>query len=259
MKKGRDKDTITLGSGRLYVMEFTGTLPSNAEVETEANRYGYIRGGASLEYAPEFYEAKDDLGYVSKVIMTEEEATLKAGVMTWDGKALDKLSSTARTTEENGKRIVKIGGAGNQDGKKYLIHFHHEDKVDGDVRVRIVGNNQAGFTIAFAKDSETVIDAEFKAQPMDSEGTLIYYEEEIAGTVSSHTLTITADTGGSITTGASGNYAAGAAVSIEATPESGFTFSGWTSSAGGTFADTSDAATTFTMPDNDTTITASFT
>ena len=43
----------------------------------------------------------------------------------------------------------------------------------------IIGNNQAGFTIAFAKDSETVIDAEFKAQPMDKEGTLILYTEDI--------------------------------------------------------------------------------
>lgn len=34
-------------------------------------------------------------------------------------------------------------------------------------------------TIAFAKDSETVIDAEFKAQPMDKEGTLILYTEDI--------------------------------------------------------------------------------
>ena len=32
---------------------------------------------------------------------------------------------------------------------------------------------------AFAKDSETVIDAEFKAQPQDKEGTLIRYEEDI--------------------------------------------------------------------------------
>ena len=43
----------------------------------------------------------------------------------------------------------------------------------------IVGQNEAGFTLAFAKDKETVVDAEFKASPMDSEGTLIHYEEEI--------------------------------------------------------------------------------
>lgn len=32
--------------------------------------------------------------------------------------------------------------------------------------------------MAFAKDQETVINAEFKAQPADSNGTLIIYEEE---------------------------------------------------------------------------------
>ena len=66
--------------------------------------------------------------------------------------------------------------------RKYILHFVHKDPADGDVRVTIVGNNQAGFTIAFAKDSETVIDAEFKAQPMDKEGTLILYEEDMDAT-----------------------------------------------------------------------------
>ena len=51
-------------------------------------------------------------------------------------------------------------------------------EADGDVRVTVVGKNQSGFTLAFAKDKETVIDAEFKAQPHDTEGTLIKYEEE---------------------------------------------------------------------------------
>ena len=34
--------------------------------------------------------------------------------------------------------------------------------------------------MAFAKDEETVIDAEFKALPLDDEGTLIIYTEELA-------------------------------------------------------------------------------
>lgn len=173
------KEKIVLGSGSLYCTEFSGTLPDNATVETETNRLGYIQGGASLEYKPSFYEAKDDMGMVSKVIITEEEATLKSGIMTWNGKTLEKLSSTARVTEASGLRTVKIGGVGNDNGKKYVIHFVHEDPQDGDIRVTIVGQNQAGFTLAFAKDKETVIDAEFKAQPQDDEGTLIKYTEEI--------------------------------------------------------------------------------
>ena len=180
-----NKESIVLGSGDLYCTEFEGTdkeLPTNEALETEENRLGYIKGGAEIEYAPSFYEAKDDMGKVSKVIITEEEATFKSGIMTWCGTTLQKLCQTARVTEDKAKkkRIVKLDG--NADGKRYVIHFVHKDPVDGDVRVTIVGNNQAGFTIAFAKDSETVIDAEFKAQPMDKEGTLILYEEDMDAT-----------------------------------------------------------------------------
>ena len=178
-----NKESIVLGSGDLYCTEFESTdkeLPTNEEIEKEENRLGHIKGGASIEYKPSFYPAKDDMGKVSKVILTEEEATLKSGIMTWCGTTLEKLCSTARVDESKGnKRIVKIGGVGNATGKKYILHFVHKDDQDGDIRVTVVGNNQAGFTIAFAKDSETVIDAEFKAQPQDKDGTLIRYEEDI--------------------------------------------------------------------------------
>lgn len=173
-------EKIVLGSGDLYCMEFSGTLPENAVIEAEENQLGYVQGGASLEYKPKYYEAKDDMGRVSKVIITEEEATLKSGIMTWCGNTLKNLSSTARVTESAGVRTVKIGGSANDNGKKYVIHFVHKDAADGDIRVTIVGQNQAGFTLAFKKDKETVIDAEFKAQPQDNEGTLIRYTEEYA-------------------------------------------------------------------------------
>lgn len=42
--------------------------------------------------------------------------------------------------------------------------------------LRFLRKNES-FEIAFAKDKETVIDAEFAADPMDAEGTLIYYDE----------------------------------------------------------------------------------
>lgn len=178
------KERIVLGSGHLYTAEFTGKLPELAAIEVPDNRLGYIQGGASLEYKPTFYEAKDDLGKVVKPIMTDEEATMKSGVLTWDGDTLTKICDTARIDDASkpGKRIVKIGGVGNQQGKKYIILFVHKDEADGDIRVMIVGNNQAGFSFAFAKDKETVVDVEFKAQPMDDEGTLIYFEEPLTAT-----------------------------------------------------------------------------
>lgn len=172
-------EKIVLGSGKLYVSEFTGTIPNDATLETEANLLGLISGGATLEYKPKFVEVIDDLAIISKTILTEEEVTMKSGVMTWNGNTLNKICSTARVTEAAGKRTVKIGGLGKQDGKQYVIRFIHEDATDGDIRVTIVGQNQAGFSLKFLKDKETVVDAEFKAAPLDNEGTKIIYEEEI--------------------------------------------------------------------------------
>lgn len=178
-----DGEKIVLGSGLVYITEYSGTIPEDSVIETDENLLGLIQGGATLEYKPEFYTAEDDLGRAKKTRMTKEEATLKSGIMTWCGKTLKKLCATARVTDDNTKkrRTVKIGGTGNQDGKKYLIRFVHSDPEEGIIRVSIVGSNQAGFSLAFVKDKETVIDAEFKAQPQDNEGTLILYDEEIAG------------------------------------------------------------------------------
>ena len=174
-----DNKPIVLGSGTFYVMEFTGEIPEDSVIEVESNILGLVQGGASVEYKPTYYTAKDDFGKKQKTIITDEEALMKSGICTFNGNTLAKMSSTARVTTDGNKRIVKIGGVGNDNGKKYLIRFHHEDKVDGDIRVTIVGRNEAGFSLAFAKDKETVVDAEFKAAPHDTDGTLILYEEEI--------------------------------------------------------------------------------
>lgn len=174
---------IVLGSGKLYATEFSGNaIPEDAVIEVDDNILGLVSGGATLTYEPEFYTAKDDLGIVSKKMVTEETVTLKSGIMTWNGKTLAKLCATATVTEDTAKHIrtVKVGGTGKYDGKKYVLRFVHEDKAEGDIRITIVGSNEAGFEMAFAKDEETVIDAEFTAFPMDDEGTLLIYTEEDA-------------------------------------------------------------------------------
>ncbi|MDE5818053.1 MAG: hypothetical protein K2I07_01860, partial [Lachnospiraceae bacterium] len=106
-----------------------------------------------------------------------------SGLFTWNGETLKKLTSTAEITEENsnGKkyRRLKIGGTANDDGKQYTILFVHEDPVEGNCYLLIVGRNSAGFTISFETDKATVIDAEFKCKPHDERGTLIEYVEEI--------------------------------------------------------------------------------
>ena len=176
----RDAEVITLGSGDLMVKEYTDTMPAYTEFNADTDLLGRIQGGCTLEYKGTWYEAKDDTGKAVKTIITEEEATLKSGVITWNGKTLAQLCSTARVTEDAGIRKVKIGGVGNHNGKSYALCFHHTDKIDGDVWVVVRAVNQGGFSLSFAKDKETVIDAEFKCLPQDDEGTLIEYVEEIA-------------------------------------------------------------------------------
>lgn len=186
-KKG-SKEKVTLGSGMLYMAEFTGEFEKDfadilSKLMIPENHAGWIKGGASIEYKPTMTQEKDDLGHVVKEILVEEEATLKSGLFTWNGITLAKLTSTAEITEEtkNGKtyRRLKIGGAGNDDGKQYAILFVHEDKVEGNCYLLVVGRNSAGFTITFAADSATVIDAEFSCKPHDERGTLIEFVEEI--------------------------------------------------------------------------------
>ena len=178
----RDKDVITLGSGKIYVQAFAQTLPTVDTLCVEENLLGHIKGGAALEYTQETYEEKDDLGLVSKIITTTEEALLRCGLITWNGETLQKLVDRCQVTEAAGKRTTKIGGAGNAQGGYYAICFKHEDKTDGNVWVMIKGLNTAGFTITFSSEEGTLVEPEFKALPHDDAGTLIQLIEEIPTT-----------------------------------------------------------------------------
>ncbi|MCM1023818.1 MAG: hypothetical protein NC395_07140 [Prevotella sp.] len=175
----------TLGSGHLHVGEADlDALPKtsaewltylNDFCKKEDNLLGRIKGGASVEYTTEKTEDEDDLGYVVIEEITKEKVTLKSGMMTWNGETLETLCATARKeTDENGITTVKIGGLGNRNDKAYIICFeHHSHKL----RVAIVGKNNEGFTFSFEQDKATVIDVLFRAQAMDSEGTLIILQD----------------------------------------------------------------------------------
>lgn len=175
----RDKKTITLGSGKFYLLAYTDEMPTVDAICVEENLLGYIKGGAALEYTEETYEEKDDLGYVSKIITTSEEALLRCGLLTWNGETLAKLIDRSTTTTAAGKRTTKIGGAGNAKGTYYAACFAHEDKTDGNLWVLIKGRNTAGATLTFAADEGTVVEPEFKAMPHDDKGTLVELIEEI--------------------------------------------------------------------------------
>ena len=176
----REKDTITIGSCKVFMTIVEDTMPTKEDLFKEENRVGYIKNGAALEYTQETYEEKDDLGYVSKIITVSEEAIVKLGLVTWNGVTLQQLVDRCTVTEGDGVRTVKIGGAGNAQGKYYALGLHYEDEQDGDIWIIIKGRNTAGATLTFATDSGTVIEPEFKAMPHDDDGTLVEYIEETA-------------------------------------------------------------------------------
>lgn len=175
----RTEKQIILGSGKLYLVTFTDAMPEVEDICKEENQIGLIKGGASIEYTEETYTETDDLNLVQKIITTNEEAKLKCGLITWNGKSLEKLLARCKSTEANGRRVTKIGGVGNEQGGYYAICFFHEDKVDGNVWVAIKGRNTAGASFSFGTDAGSKLEPEFSALPHDNAGTLIEFVEEI--------------------------------------------------------------------------------
>ena len=181
-------EEYTLGSGDLFIKEYTaGTAVTAEDVITNGERLGEIKGGASLEYTTETKEDSSDLGRTKIVIISKEDVVLKSGVMTWNGKTLEKLCQTARVTKsvDNKKRTIKIGGLANAANKSYAVAFQYKGDGKKGLTALIVGKNTAGFTVSFSSDNATVIDAEFKAQALDNEGTLVVIEETIPTSESS--------------------------------------------------------------------------
>lgn len=181
-------EEYTLGSGDLFIKEYTaGTAVTADDVITNGERLGEIKGGASLEYTTETKEDSSDLGRTKIVIISKEDVVLKSGVMTWNGKTLEKLCQTARVTVEEStkKRTIKIGGLAHAANKSYAVAFQYKGDGKKGLTVLIVGKNTAGFTVSFSSDNATVIDAEFKAQALDNDGTLVVIEETVPATESS--------------------------------------------------------------------------
>lgn len=172
---------ITLGTVDVYLTEYSGTVPEHTAICVESNLLARTKSGATITYTMETYTAEDDRGYIKKTIITKEDVEVSLGLLGWRGDTLAKLAATARTDETSlsGFRKTKIGGIANDNGKSYVLCLHHIDKKDGDCWWVIVGKNGGGFELAFKPDAETNLGPTFKAEPMDDEGTLVTFIEQI--------------------------------------------------------------------------------
>lgn len=172
---------IPVGSAYVYCTEFTGEIPDDATIETAENHLGDIEAGLTITYTMESETLQDDFGHKRRTVLTSEDVKARLGMITWNYLRMQKLTSTARVTEDSAKktRTIKIGGLGNNDGKLWLFRFFHPDPVAGDVRITIVGTNTGGFEILYQKNAASKIEPEITAVASDDEGTLITFTESI--------------------------------------------------------------------------------
>jgi len=169
-------DEVILGSGKLYLLEYTGTIPTDELLEVVGNSVGRIKGGAALEYKPTEYEVVDDNGEVVKRFITKEEVTFKSGVLTWNLDNLAKLSTGTLTTA-TGLKTLKIGSA-SKSLTSHVLRFVHTKDDGKELRITMIATAGNGFVLSFAGDKETVIDAMFKAINQ-ADGTLVEIKEEV--------------------------------------------------------------------------------
>lgn len=182
-----NSDEIILGSGDLYLVKFTGEIPEDTAIETEANRAGNIKGGATLEYSMESQTVQDDKGRVKKTIITQETVLFKTGLITWVKEYIQALVQTARvdeTTKAN-HRVYKLGGLANLSKDKWLWRFVNTRDDGRKLRVTVTGKNTGTISLAFQPEDATTVDAEITADTLDKSGTLVILDDEMATTTSS--------------------------------------------------------------------------
>lgn len=176
-----NSDEIILGSGDLYIVEFSGDIPEDTAIETDENRAGNIKGGATLEYSAESQTVQDDKGRVKKTIITKETVTFKTGLITWVKLFIQAIIQTARIDETTkaGHRLFKLGGLSNMSKKRYLWRFVHTRDDGRKLRITVTGKNTGTISLAFQPENETTVDAEITADTLDSEGTLVILDDEL--------------------------------------------------------------------------------
>lgn len=176
-----NSEEIILGSGDLYIVDFTGEIPDDTEIEKDENRAGNIKGGATLEYSIESQTVQDDKGRVKKTIITKETVLFKTGLMTWIKKFIQAIIQTARIDEttKTGHRVYKLGGLANLNKTRYLWRFVHTRDDGRKLRITVTGKNTGTISLAFQPENETVVDAEITADTLDSAGTLVILDDEM--------------------------------------------------------------------------------
>jgi len=159
---------LIVGSGNIYIKEYTGSIPDKSVLETDTYLFGRTKGGATLTYSQESTNIKDDCGYINETFMTSDDLKFKLGAFVVVGD-IDKLCPTATKTVNDGIITVKLGGVGNDNGKKYIVRFVHKSKP---LRITLIGKNEGDLELAFSAEDAITVEPTFTASAIDGAGHL---------------------------------------------------------------------------------------
>ncbi len=198
------------------------------------------------------YKATDSYFASNAVTITIASGTVRTYSLTVTAPTFDTVIYGYDQPDE---KSITIENSGNSDATIESITVDPDDFIitTGDTTVTVGGTNES-WTIQ--------PNAGLSGGTHTSTITVTYDNEATAtATVTfvvtpTYTLTVDLDGGSGDTDG--GVYEEDTVIDIDAGSRSNYTFTGWTSSDGGTFGDASSASTTFTMPASDTTITANW-
>jgi len=250
-----DLDCITYYNN--MVVEDSTSLPSLNIVFDNADEYT-VSNTENIENL-DLNVLYDNVGINSKVSNANEITFNPQGKVDFNGENSSYELSLVANDGYHSTPWYKTTISGSNANDIKMEQIENGILVNGDnlsdVKITTTDNNEKSQVISTNKN-KVLITSDLKEEPIimidsDDDGT---YDEQLE----KYTLTVNTTTGGEIVSEQVEKYSENAVVEIEAKAKSGYTFTGWTSSNGGTFEDAGNLKTKFTMPANDTTIIANF-
>ena len=255
----------SLGDSVKYAPAIT-THPQNVKVkEKETATFTVEATGSDLSY--QWQQSENGSDWTDIEGANAAEYTTGKATMDMNGTQYRCAVTGYGTAAESNAATLTVQKATTPIEPKYVRYVveHYKQNTDG------------SYTLADAEQPIEEIGKTVTAAPKTYAG--YTYNPKAAGTVVSGTLkeisspddivtlklyyditlyTVTVNDSYAQTTGA-GSYAKDATVTIDAGTRSGYTFDGWTSADGVTFANAGSTQTTFAMPDKAVTVTANWT